>query len=124
MAVLAREDGVVDLALTSNLELANEVSPATQKLLIANAASISFSYFGKGRSDRGAEWRTLWAGELLPPKLVRIQVKFRAGDTRDWPELIIARRISQSPVSGASCSRVEHRSLPSGRQYDPGGELD
>lgn len=86
-------DGSADLVLTSNLELASGASPPTSKVLLANAAAVEFAYFGKRRSDRAAAWHEQWAGELAQPHLVRVHITFPTGDTRLWPDLVIAPRI-------------------------------
>ena len=83
-----------DLVVAARPELASNLGHAAKKVLVANVLSVELSYFGKGRSDRTAAWRERWTGETSPPQLVRIQVRFPAGDTRLWPELVVAPRIA------------------------------
>jgi len=83
-----------DLVLAAKPELGTESGYATKKVLVANVQAVELSYFGKGRSDRAAAWRARWTGETVPPQLVRIQVRFSSGDSRMWPEFVIAPRIA------------------------------
>ncbi len=55
--------------------------------LLRNVVDVEFSYFGAGG------WRSEWRDRTALPKLVRVQVAFRAGDERIWPALIVAPRI-------------------------------
>ena len=55
---------------------------------------MSFSYFGKRRVDKAPAWHDAWAAEPALPLLVSLKVRFRSGDTRLWPDLVIAPRIT------------------------------
>ena len=59
-----------------------------KRTLVKSASSISFSYFGDGA------WQDSWKGRSALPALVRIRMTFPKGDSRVWPELFIALRIS------------------------------
>ena len=48
----------------------------------------------RGNGDIEPFWHETWIDRPAPPALVRIRVKFPAGDRRVWPELIVAPRIS------------------------------
>lgn len=87
-------DGRSDLVVSSSPELGNDIALSARKVLLANVQSIEFFYFGKGRSDRAETWRGHWTQETALPRLVRIHVQFPSGDTRLWPELVIAPRIA------------------------------
>ena len=91
---MIKQGSKADLTLTSDVELGAAVSQPTSKALVANAALIEFSYFGRRRSDRAPEWKTQWVGETAPPKLVRVRVQFPSGDAREWPELVVGPRIA------------------------------
>ena len=56
--------------------------------LLAKAQSIDFAYLGP------AGWQGGWSNQADLPRLVRLRVSFPQGDTRVWPELFIAPRIS------------------------------
>jgi len=90
---VVKHGSFADLVLTSSLELASDAAPPVKKVLLANAASITFSYLGKRRSDRAPAWQERWTGEFALPLAVRVHVTFPDGDTRPWPELLIAPRI-------------------------------
>lgn len=92
----ARRNGLSDLILTSQPELSDADAPSTieTKTLLAGMASIEFAYFGKLRSETIARWHDQWTGQIALPQLLRIQVRFPDGDTRLWPDLVIAPRIT------------------------------
>jgi general secretion pathway protein J len=92
---IAKHDGLSDLVMTSQAELAAD-APSTieQKTLLAGTAFIEFAYFGKWRSEANAQWHDRWTGQSALPQLLRIQVRFPDGDTRLWPDLVIAPRIA------------------------------
>jgi general secretion pathway protein J len=93
---IAKHDGLSDLVMTSQAELAAADAPAAieKKTLLAGTAFIEFAYFGKWRSEANAQWHDRWTGQSALPQLVRIQVRFPEGDTRLWPDLVIAPRIT------------------------------
>lgn len=93
---IVKHDGLSDLVLTSQAELAAADAPSTieKKTLLAGTASIEFAYFGKWRSEANAQWHDRWTGQSALPQLLRIQVRFPEGDTRLWPDLVIAPRIA------------------------------
>jgi general secretion pathway protein J len=93
---IAKHDGLSDLVMTSQAELAAADAPTTveRKMLLAGTAFIEFAYFGKLRSETNAEWHDSWTGQTALPQLLRVQVRFSKGDTRLWPDLVIAPRIS------------------------------
>jgi general secretion pathway protein J len=81
------------LTVTSQSELVPaEAVSRVRDVLMTNLEGIEFSYFGKGRSG-ALQWRKSWVSEPTLPQLVRLRVKFPAGDQRAWPELLISPRI-------------------------------
>lgn len=60
--------------------------------VLGNVAELRIAYFGERRTGPGRAWQATWVQRPQPPALVRIQVTFRAGDTRYWPALIIRPR--------------------------------
>jgi general secretion pathway protein J len=84
----------LDLIATAAPELAGDpASTGGMKVLLPNVQSVELSYFGHGRSGKDPTWRNQWTAETRLPELVRIAVSFPPGDTRIWPELIVAPRI-------------------------------
>jgi general secretion pathway protein J len=59
-----------------------------------NVEAVEFSYFGRRRSDREAAWHEQWIGEAALPQLLRLKMRLPSADTRLWPDLFIAPRIS------------------------------
>lgn len=94
--VISRERGTErsELVVTSAPELGDMASPPERKILLPNVETVELSYFGKRRSDRGAAWHDTWGAEPALPELVRLKVRLPAGDTRLWPDLVIAPRIA------------------------------
>jgi general secretion pathway protein J len=92
----AKRNGLSDLMMTLQAELATANSPSTteKKTLLAGMASIEFTFFGTWRSENAARWHDRWTGQTALPQLLRIQVRFPEGDTRPWPDLVIAPRIT------------------------------
>jgi general secretion pathway protein J len=83
-----------DFVISSSPELANshDSSMTTKSLLLADIDHIEFSY-----SDRVSKgeiaWSSSWTKHSELPKLVRVHVAFRSGDTRLWPDLLVTPRI-------------------------------
>jgi general secretion pathway protein J len=93
---IAKHDGLSDLVMTSQAELAAVDAPSKvdKKMLLASTAFIEFAYFGKLRSEINAQWHDRWTGQTALPQLLRIQVRFPEGDSRLWPDFVIAPRIA------------------------------
>lgn len=68
---------------------APQVARSPQKPLIADVQRVEFSFCGKSRAERIAQWRDRWIGEVGLPEPVRIRVKLSQGDARLWPELVV-----------------------------------
>ncbi len=65
--------------------------PAPQEAeLLRGAQRVDLAYWGT------AGWRTEWADATLP-KLVRLRVTFAPGDTRHWPDMVMATRRQTPP---------------------------
>lgn len=94
--VLDRRGTRTDLVMTSRMELADREDASTliRKVLLPDVDRVEFSYFGRSRSDRVAQWRDHWTGEMTLPELVRVRIDFPEGKGRLWPELLIAPRIA------------------------------
>jgi general secretion pathway protein J len=91
-----RQQSRTDLIMSATPELANpqESSMTTRTLLLSDIDRAEISYFGEAAAERSAQWRDSWVQRSDTPSLVRIRVAFRPGDTRLWPELLIAPRIA------------------------------
>jgi general secretion pathway protein J len=90
---VSRDHKRVDLLIIATPELAGDLSRTARKILLPNVQAVELSYFGKARSEREPVWRQQWTRQAQLPQLVRIRVSFPPGDTRTWPELVIAPRI-------------------------------
>jgi general secretion pathway protein J len=91
-----RHGDLSDLVLTSRPELADGDAKTglQRKTVLATIEAADFSYFGAARSERAAQWRDHWSGEMTLPALVRVRVRFARRDPRLWPDLAIAPRIT------------------------------
>ena len=94
MLSVRRHDGHCDLMVRAAPELGDDNQASNRSRLIANVESVELSYFGKRRSDRAPAWHDRWTDEIGLPQLVRVRVRFPSGDTRLWPDLVVAPRIA------------------------------
>ena len=60
--------------------------------LLGNVATMEISYFGRHPPDNTRRWRSFWVDRPNLPELVRIRLRFAAGDARVWPDLIVQPR--------------------------------
>jgi general secretion pathway protein J len=93
---LDRHDGQADLVVNAKPELADpqDRTRSTKNALLTDVDRVEFSYFGIVPSERAAQWHDIWVERADMPELVRLRVAFRAGDTRLWPDLVVAPRIA------------------------------
>jgi general secretion pathway protein J len=91
---LERSSSKTELVVTTTPELAEASAKPQRKILASNVETVEFAYFGKKRSERAPDWHDAWREELTLPQLVRVRVRPASGDTRPWPDLIIAPRLT------------------------------
>ncbi|HEX8058350.1 MAG TPA: type II secretion system protein [Novosphingobium sp.] len=60
--------------------------------LIGDVAAIDLAYFGPDRFSRDERWQAFWIQRQQAPGLVRLRLRFVAGDRREWPDLIVRPR--------------------------------
>ena len=91
-----RKRDQVDLVLSSTPELAGpqDLSMTTKISLVSDVDGVDFSFSGDVAVGRSFQWVDNWNKRSDLPKLIRVRVAFRSGDTRQWPELLIAPRIA------------------------------
>ena len=97
-ALVLEEHGLeVAWALDRNgLEQASE-SAGREEQILDGVESISIAYLElvtRGDGQIEPNWRDSWIDKTDLPALVRIRLEFTPGDRRQWPELIVAPRIS------------------------------
>lgn len=56
--------------------------------LLNDVTAVSIAYFGDDGAGSPKRWRTSWSPPRVPD-LVRIGIRFRPGDRRSWPDLIV-----------------------------------
>jgi general secretion pathway protein J len=61
----------------------------TRTDIVNNVAGIDIAYFGSAPPDNRPRWRNRWSQQPALPRLIRIQLRFPAGDRRIWPDLVI-----------------------------------
>lgn len=61
-----------------------------REVLIDNVQSVEWSYF----HAEPAAWAEEWQGREQLPSLIRLRLEFPKDDSRSWPELIVAPRLS------------------------------
>ena len=91
-------DGTLDLASID----AQARGPAAARSrwtvmpLIDDVRAIELAYFGATGADRVARWRSSWTNQSDPPQLIRLRLRFAAGDVRRWPDLVIRPEVTVS----------------------------
>jgi general secretion pathway protein J len=83
-----RSAGDVQLAIRAAPELATTGNSTWSAPLLRNLAAVRFSFLGPDG------WHDAWKNRSTLPSLVRVRVTFRRGDSRFWPDLIVAPRIA------------------------------
>jgi general secretion pathway protein J len=61
----------------------------TETELVRNVARLQLAYWGRSSPDEPEAWQAQWDGPGLP-QLIRLRLSFPSGDTRRWPDLIVA----------------------------------
>jgi general secretion pathway protein J len=91
-----RADGYEDLVAVSELDRNGRAASTAEskarapETVVARVESVEWSFLE--RAEEGA-WQSNWDAQRLPT-LVRLKVVFPAGDSRRWPDLIVAPRIT------------------------------
>lgn len=69
-----------------------------RRVLIEGIEEAKFGYYGAERAgaEAGAEaeWRERWDGADGLPALIALKVAFPAGDSRSWPDLVVAPKLA------------------------------
>lgn len=79
--------------------------------LIAGVQDVDLAYFGTDPVTRQDRWQSFWMDRPQPPKLVRVRLRFAAGDPRQWPDLVVSPQATVSatcqidPASGECAAR-------------------
>lgn len=66
-----------------------------ETVLLERIEDVEFSYLAPGEDGAAGLWRNGWQEEDGLPQLVRIRVEFADGDSRYWPELVVAPRLAR-----------------------------
>lgn len=82
-------DGTLMLSSTNDL-WRNAPSTIREEVLMRGVQSVDIAYFGALPDGNSRQWQSLWQHRAKPPLLVRVRVRFPPGDTRWWPDLIVA----------------------------------
>ncbi|MGE3622855.1 MAG: prepilin-type N-terminal cleavage/methylation domain-containing protein [Bdellovibrionales bacterium] len=108
---LAGEGAKSELIMSAVPELARAgaVNPSTT-ILLRNIRSASFAYFGRDAPDAPPSWRREWINRRSLPKLIRMELQFDDTDTRMWPVLIVAPRITADTACQFDITSGECRS--------------
>ena len=89
-----RRSGADDLVLSAipELVLSGGSTADTRTVVLRDVDHADFSYFGRPAGERNPQWIDIWSKRDDMPALVRVRVAFRPGDTRSWPDLVVAPR--------------------------------
>lgn len=100
---LRARDGSNDLVVSWNSDVAADartvsVSASAEEVLVEDVASVEWNYMPAGWRDGSDEhnqqWVDSWHDKQHLPAMVRLKLKFRVGDTRTWPDLVMTPRIT------------------------------
>jgi general secretion pathway protein J len=79
-----------NLILSSTNSLWRKIArPPQDEVLLRDVQSLEVAYFGEAPPEGRHRWQSQWRHRPVPPDLVRIRVRFAAGDGRWWPDLMI-----------------------------------
>jgi general secretion pathway protein J len=70
-------------------ELTSTKPASNDTELLRGVARLDLAYWGTTAPDAPAGWLAQWDGPAIP-ELVRIRVTFAKGDSRHWPDMIVA----------------------------------
>lgn len=92
IALRPRAGGGNDLVIRWHAQLAGRAEQESldvEEVLLERVAGLLLAY------ENGSGWSERWIEPALP-RLVRVQVTFSSGDSRRWPDLIVAPRITDN----------------------------
>ncbi|MGI4881478.1 MAG: PulJ/GspJ family protein [Janthinobacterium lividum] len=92
------------LLLSSVDALAGPAARWTDAPLIGGVAALAIGYYGAAPPDREPRWRSAWRNQASPPQLVRVRLRFAAGDRRRWPDVVV--RPAATVASGCTLDRL------------------
>lgn len=70
-----------------------EVRPPTEEVLLEGIRALVIDYLERQVSGE-RRWVDRWQDRAVAPELIRIRVAFPGDDRREWPELIVAPRLT------------------------------
>jgi len=77
------------LALTWQSDSTLDSPSPARATLLSRVESIDLAYFGPDPTGRSLRWWDSWTGRTALPQLIRLRVRFPAGDGRQWPDLVV-----------------------------------
>ena len=63
--------------------------PAIEEVLVRGIEGIDLAFWRRARRDVPAGWVSAW-NETGLPSLIRLRLRFPAGDGRHWPDIVVA----------------------------------
>ncbi|WP_213979253.1 prepilin-type N-terminal cleavage/methylation domain-containing protein [Sphingomonas sp. dw_22] len=84
----------------------------TPTTLLRGTSNLSISYRGAPVTGGPRTWLNEWWDRGKPPELIRIRVEFPAGDSRQWPDLLVRPRATTTTtcqVDGTTNGRCGER---------------
>lgn len=84
-----------DLVLLSRSDLLGRDGdqPWRRDILLRGVAGLDIAYYGE-TEEEAAAWHDSWHKEPFMPALIRLRVRFPAGDSRWWPDLLVRPMVS------------------------------
>lgn len=81
----------IPLQLADDDPRANDLygdTPWREQVLLRGVANLTLSYFGRSPVDGKRAWLPLWGFQPTAPELIRITLRFKRDDAREWPDFI------------------------------------
>lgn len=106
MALVVKPDGRLVLRWRPHMRQPNSaaVQPSYEETeLLRHVAALEMSYYAPAAENRPGEWQSTWHQGAALPALIRVRLRFAAGDRRVWQELQVAPVVSpaKQPMEGS-----------------------
>lgn len=102
MALAVKPDGRLVLRWRPHMGQSNaatEPPSYDEAELLHHVAALEMSYYGSAAKNRSGAWQSTWDQGSALPALIRVRLRFAAGDRRVWQDLQVAPVISRAKAA-------------------------
>ena len=89
LGVDARRNLVLRILPNPNAAPIGPRPPVIEEVLVRGVEGLDVTFWRRARRDARAGWVTEWSEPGLP-SLIRMRLRFTAGDARHWPDIVAA----------------------------------